>query len=77
MSGAKSANERQETPSKKSCYTKIEIVSCVAIQHSATVGSFTISIFALVKLTLLNCFNKALAFRTDRLCREVGPGSRA
>jgi len=48
MSEAKSANERQETPSKKSCYKKIEIVSCVAIQHSATVGSFTISIFALV-----------------------------
>jgi hypothetical protein len=45
---AKSANERQDTPSKQACSPKFEIVSWVTIQHSAKVVVFTISIFALV-----------------------------
>jgi len=44
LSATKSANEQQETPSKKSCYMKTEIVSCTTIQHSAS-WYFTISYF--------------------------------
>jgi hypothetical protein len=33
--GAKSANERQKTPSNKACYTKTEIVIFHTIQQSA------------------------------------------
>jgi hypothetical protein len=38
VSGAKSANERQEAPSTNACSVKNGIVKCGAIQHSATEG---------------------------------------
>ena len=34
---AKSANEQQDAPSKKTCWTKTKIVSCTTIQHNAQV----------------------------------------
>jgi hypothetical protein len=45
---ARFANERQNTPSKKACYTKIPIVIFRAIQNTHTVIVSTIDNFAYV-----------------------------
>jgi len=37
MQEAKSANEQQDAPSKKTCWMKIKIVSWRTIQHNAQV----------------------------------------
>jgi hypothetical protein len=52
--GAKSANEQQNTPSKKSCCSKTEIVIFRTIQRTSEV--FTINSFS--QLTLLNRFQQ-------------------
>jgi len=47
-SEAKSANERQDTPSNSACSPKIEIVICGAIQHSAQMKFPSVRVFAKV-----------------------------
>jgi len=56
QAGAKSANEQQNTPSKKSCCSKTEGVIFRTIQRTSEV--FSINRFVLVKLTLLNRFQQ-------------------
>jgi len=55
QAGAKSANEQQNTPSKKSCKSKIQIVIFHTNQRTSEV--FTIDSFRIVNRTLLNCFS--------------------
>jgi hypothetical protein len=55
QAGAKSANEQQNTPSKKSCKSKIHIVIFRTNQRTSEV--FTINSFRVVK-TLLNWFQQ-------------------
>lgn len=54
---ARSANERQDTPSNKACSPKIETVLFRPIQHSATSKSFPSVSFRVSQPELLNCFS--------------------
>ena len=54
QAGAKSANEQQDTPSKKPCSSKTESVIFRTIQRTSEV--FTINSFS--QLTLLNRFQQ-------------------
>jgi hypothetical protein len=68
---AKSANEQQNTPSKKSCSSKIEIVIFRPNQRTSDFSPFDSSRSQNVT-QLVSA--EALAFQTDRLCREVRSG---
>jgi hypothetical protein len=71
---AKSANERQETPSNKSCSKKMDSVIFRTIQQQRT-NEVSIRVRFFVSTDVTQLFQQqALAFQTDRLGREVRSG---
>ena len=72
--GAISANERQNTPSKKACNQKIQNVLFRPIQHSAQLSYTIRNSRSQTNVTQRNCFSKAPRLQTERLGQEVRSG---